>query len=439
VSAAERQLTFEPKGHLLTHTHVWSPDGAWIVYDTRSRDDQFTATTIERVHVPTGQVEVLYRAGANAACGVVTTDPQRDRVIFIHGPENPVADWSYGPTRRRGVIVEANRPGLAQAFDAMTYAPPFAPGALRGGSHVHVFSPDGALVSFTYEDEVLHRLGTGERALTHDLNQRNVGVSFFSGPVRVNRRHPRNHDGNWFSVLVTRTVNRPRPGADEISRACEEGWIGREGYLRPDGTRQKRALAFQGTVVTSQGESHAEVYLVDLPEDLTIATEEPLEGTATTRPAPPKGVTQRRLTYTSDRPFPGLATRPRHWLRSAPDGSVIAFLMKDHAGVVQLWTVPTVGGSPRQVTTGQHAIESAFTWSPDGRGIVHGLGRSICFTDVATGQTHRLTDASLDPATAPRPFACVVSPDGRHVAFTRPVVSSAGIHDQIFVVPLETK
>jgi dipeptidyl aminopeptidase/acylaminoacyl peptidase len=121
----------------------------------------------------------------------------------------------------------------------------------------------------------------------------------------------------------------------------------------------------------------------------------PLEGTATTRPAPPRGVRQRRLTFTSDRPFPGVATSPRHWLRSSPDGSTIAFLMKDNSGVVQLWTVPTVGGLPRQVTTGQHPIASAFTWSPGWEGIVHGLDRSICFTDSGDG-----TNAPVDRGVA---------------------------------------
>ncbi len=43
-------------------------------------------------------------------------------------------------------------------------------GALRGGSHVHVFSPDGSAVSFTYEDEVLARLGPGSGE--HQLNRR---------------------------------------------------------------------------------------------------------------------------------------------------------------------------------------------------------------------------------------------------------------------------
>src|SRR5690606_17945842 len=139
-----------------------------------------------------------------------------------------------------------------------SYAPPFVPGALRGGSHVHVFSPDGAWLSFTYDDDVLRRLGEEDRRESTQVNQRNVAVAV-PRRVQVARHHPRNHDGDYFSVVVTRTVNRPRPGSDEISRAFEEGWIGRDGYRRPDGSRQSRALAFLGMVTSSDGREHAEV------------------------------------------------------------------------------------------------------------------------------------------------------------------------------------
>lgn len=67
-------------------------------------------------------------------------------------------------------------------------------------------------------------------------------------------------------------------------------------------------------------------------------------------PAPPAGVRQRRLTFTAERRFPGLATSPRHWLRTSPDGSAIACLMKDDEGVVQLWLVSPNSGEPRQLT-----------------------------------------------------------------------------------------
>lgn len=431
--AAERQITTAERGHILTNVNVWSSDGAWLVYDTRLRDDQFTGATIERVNVRSGEVEMLYRAPNGSKVGVATTHPVLGRTVFIHGPEHPTEEWTYGMTRRRGAWVDFAAPGRASPLDAMNYAPPFAAGALRGGSHVHVFSPDGQAVSFTYDDELLARLGTDPTA-GHDLNQRNVGVATPAGAVRVNTKHPRNHDGEWFSVLVTQTTNSPAPGSDEITRACEEGWVGTRGYLRADGNRQERALAFQGTVTDRSGRSHAEVYVVDLPADLTAAGAAPLEGTATRRPAPPRGVVQRRLTFTADRVHPGLVASPRHWLRASPDGSQIAFLMKDDAGVVQLWTVSPLGGPLRQVTRNAHDIASAFTWTPDGRSIAHVMEGSVCLTDALSGETRRLTQPRPDVLDAPRPFACVVSPDGRSVAFTRSVASAGGRFDQIFVV-----
>jgi len=280
--------------------------------------------------------------------------------------------------------------------------------------------------------------------------------------VRVKKDHPRNHDGEFFSVLVTRTTANPRPGSDEIKRACEEGWIGANGYVRADGTRQRRAIAFQGSVVVQRtavwnrrsddrsggskppllgispgdraanAETIAEVFIVDIPDDVTIPSDGPLAGTTSRRPAPPKGVVQRRLTFTADRKFPGLQG-PRHWLRSSPDGSRIAFLMKDDNGVVQLWTISPNGGPAAQVTRNQWNIASAFTWSPDGKVIAHAMDNSIFVTDVASGQSTRLTPRSSDDE-APRPAACVFSPDGRKIAYVRTVKTGSVTHNHIFVL-----
>lgn len=426
---ADRQITSAPHGHVLTNVGVWSPDSRWIAYDVRSSDGIFDGTRIERVEVDTGRVEVLYESLNGAACGVVTWHPTEPRVVFIHGPERPSADWNYGASRRRGVVADARNPGVARPLDAMNYAPPFAPGALRGGSHVHVFSPDGAVVSFTYEDEVLARLGVvGE----HDLNQRTIGVTLL-GPgrgVAVARNHPRNHDGDGFSVVVARTENRPRPGSDDISRAFEEGWV-----LRPGG---RRALAFLGNVTAPDGREHPEVFLAELPADLAAVGEGgALQGTATRRPAPPRGTIQRRLTFTSDRKFRGAATSPRHWLRAASDGGAIAFLMKDEAGEPQLWTVSPEGGEPRQVTRNATGVSSAFTWSPDGSRIAHVMDGSVCVTEIATGRTTRLTTRAEGHA-APLALACVFSPDGRRIAYQRNVASAAGVFAQIFVVDVHS-
>lgn len=430
-SGAEIRVTRGPGGKILTNIGVWSPDGEWLVYDTRpdAAGEQFLGRRIEAVRVGTGEVRVLYESGNGAHCGVVTWHPSRREVVFIHGPESPTADWSYGPFHRQGVLVDWDRPGVARPLDARDLVAPFTPGALRGGSHVHVFSGDGAWVSFTYED---HVMAQAEPGVGVDLNQRNVGVSVVGRPVKVGVGHARNHDGTAFTVLVTRTVNQPRPGSDEIQKAFEEGWVGTRGYRRGDGVWQK-ALAFQGLVVGRNGASHAEVFIVDLPEDLTVPGDGPLAGSASLRPRPPKGVEQRRLTFTEGRRFPGIQG-PRHWLRVDSAGTRIACLMKDDAGVVQIWTVSPLGGELRQVTRNAHSVASAFTWSPDGTALAYVMDGSVWVTDAATGETRRLTEPGA-AEDAPRPEACVFSPDGGRIAFVRHLaVPEGGRANQICVV-----
>ena len=124
---AQRPLTTAPHGHVLTNAGVWTPDGEWIVYDVRSdpAGSRFDGTRIERVEVATGRVEVLYASRNGACCGVVTASPADDRVVFILGPEDPTPEWSYGPARRRGIVVRTSVPGVAEDLDARDLVPPF--------------------------------------------------------------------------------------------------------------------------------------------------------------------------------------------------------------------------------------------------------------------------------------------------------------------------
>lgn len=447
----ERQVTCASHGHMLTNVAVWSADSRWIVYDTRSSPDGsvFDGTRIERVEVETGRVEPLYESQHGACCGVVTASPVDNRVVFILGPEHPTAEWHYGPARRQGVVVRTSRPGVIEPLDGRDLVPPFTAGALRGGSHVHVFNPDGRLVSCTYEDAVLDGPpATGATdGLPREKNLRGVGVSLCGEPVRVPKSHPRNHEGTAFTVLVTRLTDEPTPGSDEISKAFEEAWIGTRGYLRPDGTRQRYAMAFQGHVVVQDAalgglRTISEVFVCDLPDDLeelSVAGDQPLEGTLTRRPAPPRGVRQQRLTFTVNRRYPGI-DGPRHWPRSSPDGAQIASLFRDARGVVQLFTVSPTGGEPVQMTRDEWPVASSFNWSPDGGQIAYVADGSIFVVDTGSGTSTRLTDR--DVACPPRPEACVFSPDGRRIAFMRSLAgrstqrgdAAAPVYNQIFVV-----
>lgn len=430
----ERQITNAAHGHLLTNIGVWSPDSRWIVYDTRSSVDGavFDGQTIERVEVATGRVELLFHSWEGANCGVVTYHPSADRVVFILGPQHPTQDWSYSPTHRQGVIVDCSRPLMAVNLDARDLSPGFTPGALRGGTHVHTFNFDGSLVASTYEDAVLEQaFKTNPSA---DRNLRGIAVSLLGRTVAVPKSHPRNHSGESFTVLATQLHDRPIPGSDQIDRACEEGWIGTHGYRRADGVLQKYALAFQGTVTSRNGRASSEVFVLDLPQDLNELTQPssgPLQGTATTRPAPPRGVRQRRVTITDDRKYPGLAG-PRHWLRTTSDGQWIAFLAKDDEGVVQVFLVSPNGGPLLQLTSGRHSVDSAISFNPRGTAISYVADSSIFVTSLITGNTKRLTVATAD--NPPRPEACVFSSDGESIAFMRTVKQGGQAHNQIFVV-----
>ena len=78
-----------------------------------------------------------------------------------------------------------------------------------------------------------------------------------------------------------------------------------------------------------------------------------------------------------------------------------------------------------------------FSWNPNGRSIVHVMDNSVCVTDLNTGNTRRLTPRNSE-ATAPRSEACVVSPDGKKVAFVRMVsTGSERGFNQIFVVSIQ--
>lgn len=407
-----KQLTFAPRNHQLTNINAWTPDGEWLAFDVRPSGASFTGQTIERVNIHSGEVEVVYQAPDGALVGVVTVNPQTpNRYVFIHGPENPDADWHYDFHHRRGVVVEN---GAVSNLDAMDITAPFTPGALRGGSHVHVWSPDGSRLSFTYNDHVMHELDPA-------LDQRNVGVALPFGPVNPVKQHPREYDGSHFCVLVSRTTALPRPGSDEINRAYEEGWVGANGYRKPDGGTQRWALAFIGDTLSAQGEKVPELFIVDLPEGETLwhtPGGEPLEGTETTLPAPPAGVAQRRLTFTHQRRFPGLVSQPRHWVRGNPQGNRLAFLMKDEDGVVQAWLISPGGGEPQQLTRGETDIQSAFNWHPSGKALGFVLDNRIVLCDAQSGEITPLTQQG---SAVPSADAVVFSPDGRHIAWMQDV------------------
>ena len=63
------------------------------------------------------------------------------------------------------------------------------------------------------------------------------------------------------------------------------------------------------------------------------------------------------------------------------------------------------------------------------------MDQSVAVTDAQSGATLRLTPRG-EAALAPRPEACVFSPDNRHIAYIRQVPDGRVAHNQIFVLTL---
>ena len=481
-------------GHCLAPSGAWSPDSEWIVYDTRSdaAGQKFDGGAIQCVNVRSGQVRTLYRTRNGAACGVASWNPRRDKreIVFVHGPENPTASYFYAPHQRRGVRVDASaqlrrpkwhrepemdakaasagvadHPEGAEVERTMPNAsknarggepvvtslvtarwpcrnldardllgPQFTDGALRGGTGDHQYSPDGALVSSSYVDAVLLRnqasgvYGRVETACVCTA----VTTLDGRGGVEVDKEeHPRNHDGDGWTVVVSSHEDAPLVGSDGVSNATREAWIGARGYRRAGNGWVGRALAFLGEVHTgnSRAPSHLELFVLDLPakpRDLRLSERgKPLSGSDTARPQPPPGATQRRLTDTSGRTYPGMCVGPlekhghegppspragagksggsgkrknagpKFWPRSSPCGSRICVVAMDDMCVPQLYLVATGSSTParlRQLTDlPKPGVQSAFSWSPDGAHIAFVHDGSVCLLTVPGDAVHRGT------------------------------------------------
>lgn len=428
----ETQITSADYGHMLNSTQSFSPDDGLLVYDTRNDDTKIGSTaTIEVVNVKTKKVKVVYKTSNPTSygpgVGAVTFAPHQNTVLFIHGIRNADKDNPYDFTRRTGVAVKLSEPQELIFMDARDISEPFTPGALRGGTHAHTWSGDGEWVSFTYNDYILDQLA---KKNSNYKDTRVVGVMSSAKKVIVSNptNSLENNNGEYFAAVITQVTDRPKWGSDEIDKAFDECWIGKNGYEKLNGKRQEKAIAFQGNVYDEHGNVKTEIFVADIPNDITRAKGGfPLEGTATTRPNVPAGVAQRRITFTNK----GIEG-PRHWLRSTPNGSLIAFLAKDSAGIIQIYGVSANGGKVVQITFNKFSVSSPFNFSPDGSKIAYTADGSIFITELKNHNTLRVTQYFDDPSALLG--APVWSNDGRSIAYNRYVTSKGGRFLQIFLL-----
>ncbi|MEB3316191.1 MAG: DUF3748 domain-containing protein [Candidatus Melainabacteria bacterium] len=536
----EIQLTNEKHGHTLNATQIFSPDGKWLVFDTRNDDTHISRTeSICKLNIATKEIVELYKTKNQSiygpGVGAAAWNPVNDSIIFIHGLLNCNKEKSYSFTRRFGAIISGNHEAgenakigvLQQCHHAegRNIQEPLSKGALRGGTHAHTWSADGKWISFTYNDYLMeclektsssekkdlrtigvmtmvenihkdHEAGEnaeiGVRQQCYHAEGRSIQEPFSKGALRGGTHaHTWSADGKWisftyndylmeyleknpvserkdlrtigvmtmienihedheagenaenfrgtyFAVITAQVTENPKFRSDEIERAFDECWLGKNGYTKEDGSQQIRAIAFQGNVRSADGTLVTEVFIADIPNDITQSLAgKPLEGNLSTRPNVPAGFTQRRITFTTDRKHPGLQG-PRFRLRSSADGSLIYFLMKDDNGIVQIYSVSSAENtkntittqSLKQITDFKYSVQSQFNLSPDDKYISVVSNNQIYLVKVQDGSTTSIGERYSEREA---PINGVHwSPGGKSLIYNRYVFIKDDYYIQIF-------
>ncbi|AQQ09680.1 translocation protein TolB [Sedimentisphaera cyanobacteriorum] len=432
------QLTNQPENHYISPYGSFSPDGEWIVYDTRADGPLMGSNPyIEKVNTQTGKIQRVYEVpGQNEygpGCGTPTYHPSKDQIIFIRGIKNASKSRPYDFHRRTCVMAdESKSSGKGVYMDARDVYPPFTPGALRGGTHAHQFSGDGEWIGFTYNDALMAEL---EEETGRKLNLRSVGVMKRGLPVEVSgHTQTENHSGRCFSVLAAKVVPDPEPGSNQISRAFSNAWVGSKGYLKANGTYQ-RAQAYLGTLKTEAGEDLVELFISDIPENIqTSGRHGAIEGTKTKMPMPPEGAGQKRLTYTQNRKYPGIVRDPRHWVLSSSDGKYIAYLAKDDDAAVQLFAVSPTEGEPIQLTKHDTSVQDTFFWKPGSHTISYVCDNSVFSVAIENGSPS--SPKKLTKRFSTHPVNPCWSRDGSKIAFNLDVSEAGEKYRQIFLLSL---
>lgn len=458
----EIQLTNGKHGHTLNATQIFSPDGKWLVFDTRNDDTHISRTgSICKLNIATKEIVELYKTKNQSiygpGVGAAAWNPVNDSIIFIHGLLNCDEEKPYSFTRRFGAIISGNHEarenakiGVPQsshngtAAEGRNIQEPLTKGALRGGTHAHTWSADGKWISFTYNDYLMEYLE--KKTLSERKDLRTIGVMTMIENIHEDHKageNAENFRGTYFAVITAQVTENPKFGSDEIERAFDECWLGKNGYTKDDSTihnasQQTRAIAFQGNIRSLDGTLVTEVFIADIPNDITQSLAgKPLEGTLSTRPNVPGGFTQRRITFTTDRKHPGLQG-PRFRLRSSADGSLIYFLMKDDNGIVQIYSVSSAENtkntittqSLKQITDFKYSVQSQFNLSPDDKYISVVSNNQIYLVKVQDGSTTSIGERYSEREA---PINGVHwSPGGKSLIYNRYVFIKDDYYIQIF-------
>ncbi|OOG78324.1 hypothetical protein B0E43_02535 [Algoriphagus sp. A40] len=412
-----------------------SPTDQWVVYDGRNAGTSLGEVgIIGLLDLTSGEQTKVYELANQTpfgpGTGAAIFHPNREEVTFIHGLMNADQAFPYHIFRRSGMALDLTQKDHPVLFaqEARDVRVPFTPGALRGGTHAHSYSGDGEWISYTYNDEVVEKVGFENTAIRE---LRTIGFMMPGKVVQIKDiTGPEEFSGSKFSILAARVTPNPQPGSDEIQKAYEETWLGSDGYTNEKAEKVQHALAFFGDLKTKDGKLIKEIFISDLPNDPNLLLNATgLEGSPSTLPEVPAVIRQRRLSHTEDRKYPGLQG-PRQWLRSSVDGAYIYAYMKDENGIVQLMEISSKTGKLRQITSNSFSSDTSFSLSPDEKYLAYGAKDQLYLTEVSSGKTQKIGDEPKAEWSDLRNINW--SHSGKFIVYNRTVKSEGGSYFQIF-------
>jgi len=134
-----------------------------------------------------------------------------------------------------------------------------------------------------------------------------------------------------------------------------------------------------------KGNLKTEIFVAEIPDEITINENDDLKGTLTTLPDVPSCISQKRITFTQN----GISNF-RHWLRSSPDGKIIYFLMEDEFDKTQLFGVNLVSNEIIQYSFLENSITSPFNLSPNGKCAIYFVDDKIYLNDLTEKKSKQL-------------------------------------------------
>jgi TolB protein len=255
-------------------------------------------------------------------------------------------------------------------------------------------SPDGRWISFTSD-----RTGQVEAYLVPTTG---------GAPIRITDRAGYQHGNASWAPDGKRLVLDSSPVAPGLSLLPANG-----DAPRPLGIHAVR-WGSEGGAWSPDGRQIA--YFDDTPEGVDVFVSGLDDGT------------RRRLTHL------GQVVSYQRSLDWSPDGRSIAYPSM-RSGVREIWTVPTDGGEPSQVTTFDGQLEGEPRYSPDGRWLAvsaapEGDNLDIWILPAAGGLGRRLTEWATWESFP------VWSPDGEWIAFRSERSPDGGVSEShLWVIP----